>query len=294
MRIGMSLPTMAKHYVRASTTEWAKAIDAGPFSSISCGERITFHNPEMMVTMAAAAALTERVDVFVNLVVLPLHPIALVAKQLATLDNLCEGRLTVGLAIGGREDDYRAVGANFRNRHQQLDDGVAELRRLWRGEPAFPGADVIGPPCIQAGGPRLLAGAMGPKALARAAQWADGISGFSLTADAGEMGGAVTGARNAWDAAGRTEAPTVVSGTFYALGVEDPALVLRGFTHDYLEIFGPKFAALIADQMGTSEPDRLRRALDDAQAAGVDEFILVPATVDLRCLEATVDFVNAL
>jgi len=46
--------------------------------------------------------------------------------------------------------------------------------------------------------------------------------------------------------------------------------------------------------METSEPDRLRRALDDAQAAGVDEFILVPATVDLRCLEATIDFVNAL
>ena len=89
----MSLPTMAKHYVRASTTEWAKAIDAGPFSSISCGERITFHNPEMMVTMAAAAALTERVDVFVNLVVLPLHPVALIAKQLATLDNLNATRI---------------------------------------------------------------------------------------------------------------------------------------------------------------------------------------------------------
>ena len=294
MKIGMSLPTMAKHYVRASTTEWAKAIDGGPFSSISCGERITFHNPEMMVTMAAAAALTERVDVFVNLVVLPLHPIALVAKQLATLDNLSEGRLTVGLAIGGREDDYRAVGANFRNRHQQLDDGVAELRRLWRGEPAFPDADVIGPPCVQPGGPRLLAGAMGPKALARAAQWADGISGFSLTSDPGEMAGAVTGARSAWDAAGRTEAPTVVSGTFYALGVEEPAAVLRGFTHDYLQIFGSKFATLIADQMETSEPDRLRRALNEAEAAGVDEFILVPATVDLRCLEATIDFVNAL
>jgi alkanesulfonate monooxygenase SsuD/methylene tetrahydromethanopterin reductase-like flavin-dependent oxidoreductase (luciferase family) len=293
MKIGMSLPTMAKHYVRASTTEWAKAIDAGPFSSISCGERITFHNPEMMVTMAAAAALTERVDVFVNLVVLPLHPIALVAKQLATLDNLCDGRLTVGLAIGGREDDYRAVGANFRNRHQQLDDGVAELRRLWRGEPPFADADPIGPPCVQPEGPRLLAGAMGPKALARAAQWADGISGFSLTADPGEMGGAVTGARNAWDAAGRTDAPTVVSGTFFALGVDEPAAVLRGFTHDYLEIFGSKFATLISEQMETSEPDRLQRALDEAEAAGVDEFILVPATVDRRCLDATIEFLDA-
>lgn len=293
MKIGMSLPTMAKHYVRVSTTEWAKAIDAGPFSSISCGERITFHNPEMMVTMAAAAALTERVDVFVNLVVLPLHPAALVAKQLATLDGLCDGRLTVGLAVGGREADYRAAGASFANRHQRLDDGVAELRRLWRGEPAFSDADPIGPPCVQPGGPRLLAGAMGPKALARAAQWADGISGFSLTADPTEMRNAVTGSRGAWESASRTEAPTVVTGTFYALGVEEPTAVLRGFTYDYLQIFGATFATAIADQMATSEPDRIRKALDDAEAAGADEFILVPATVDLRCLEATIDLVAA-
>ncbi len=283
----MALPTMARGYTRATTLEWCRGIDEGPYSSISCGERWTFHNPEMMVTNAAAAALTERVRVFVNLVVLPIHPPAVVAKQLATLDVLCDGRLAVGLGVGGREHDYRAAGASMQHRHQRLDDGVAELRRLWRGEPPFEGADPIGPPCVQPGGPPLLAGAMGPKALARAATWADGVSGFALGADAAEMAAAVTAARRAWSDAGRSEPPTVTSGCFYALGVDDPKAVLRSFTHDYLRIFGERFAGPMADAAPVWSEDALRRAVDGAAEAGVDEFILVPATVDPACLDAT-------
>jgi alkanesulfonate monooxygenase SsuD/methylene tetrahydromethanopterin reductase-like flavin-dependent oxidoreductase (luciferase family) len=282
---------MARGYSRATTVEWSRGIDAGPFSSISCGERITFHNSEMLVTNAAAAALTERVRVFVNLVVLPIHPIPVIAKQLATLDVLCDGRLTVGLGIGGREHDYLAAGASMVRRHQRLDDGVGELRRLWAGGAAFDGADPIGPPCVQPGGPPLLAGAMGPKALARAARWADGVSGFALTADAGEMSAAVEGSRAAWEATGRDDRPRVVTGCFYSLGGDDPRGTLAGFTYDYLEIFGRGFARALAEEAPVWNEDRLCRALDDAAACGVDEFILVPATVDPACLEATVALV---
>src|SRR4051794_25290728 len=109
MEIGMSLPTMAERYDRSTTLAWCRGIDAGPFSSVSCGERITYHNQEMLVTMSAAAALTERVRVFCNLVVGPLHATAVVAKQLATLDVLAGGRLTVGVGIGGREHDILAA-----------------------------------------------------------------------------------------------------------------------------------------------------------------------------------------
>ena len=96
-------------------------------SSISCGERITFQNQEMNITNAAAAALTERVRVFVNLVVLPMHPIPLIAKQIATRDVLSGGRVTLGVGIGGREHDYLAMGSTMDRRHQRLDDGVAYL-----------------------------------------------------------------------------------------------------------------------------------------------------------------------
>lgn len=293
MQIGMALPTMARGYTRSTTLDWSRGIDAGPFSSISCGERITFQNQEMNVINSAAAALTERVRVFVNLVVLPMHPMPLIAKQIATLDVLSGGRVTLGVGIGGREHDYRAMGSSMERRHQRLDDGVAQLRDLWAGGAAFEGADPTGPACVQDGGPPILAGAMGPKALARAAQWADGVSGFTIDANAGAMATAALAAQRAWTDAGRDQAPRIVTGCFYTLGGDDPQATLRGFTYDYLEIFGQSFARAMADDAPVWNGDRLLQALDDAEAAGVDEFILVPGSVELSCLEATAELIGA-
>ncbi|HWU32236.1 MAG TPA: LLM class flavin-dependent oxidoreductase, partial [Marmoricola sp.] len=74
MEIGVALPQMAADYAATSTLDWARGIDAGPFSSVSAGERVTFTNPEMVAALAACAAVTERVRIFANLWVLPQHP----------------------------------------------------------------------------------------------------------------------------------------------------------------------------------------------------------------------------
>ncbi len=293
MDVGVALPTMAREYTRRTTITWSQGIDAGPFSSVSCGERITFHNQEALVTNAAAAALTERVRVFVNLVVLPFHQGPVIAKELATLDVLCDGRLTVGVGVGGREHDYLAAGSGFDRRHARLDEGVAELRRLWHGEIPVDGGDPVGPTPVQHGGPPILAGAMGPKGLARAASWADGISGFTINADGGDMATAVTAARRAWDDAGRDAPPRTVTGCFTVLGTHDDRGVLQAFTYDYLAIFGDRFARAMADDAPVHTPERLAQALDEAEAAGVDEFILVPGTTDPACLAAFVDVVSS-
>src|SRR5690606_32211764 len=99
MEIGIALPTMAPGYGPTTTVDWARAVDAGPFSSISTGERISFDNPDWVVALAAAAAVTERVRVIANVVVLPLHPVAEVAKQVATLDQQSQGRVTLGVGV---------------------------------------------------------------------------------------------------------------------------------------------------------------------------------------------------
>lgn len=291
MDVGVALPTMAGGYDRSTTIEWSTGIDRGPFASVSCGERFTFRNQEMLVTMAAAAAVTERVRVFCNLAVLPLHPVAVLAKQVATLDVLSGGRVTLGVGVGGREHDYRAAGSPPDHRHQRLDDGVAELRRIWSGAPPFEGADPVGPACVQPGGPPLLAGAMGPRALARASAWADGVSGFALTADGGELRRAADGARRAWEAAGRDTPPRVVSGCFVVVGVPDAGAVLSAFTYEYLRIFGEGLARSMAEAAPVHDDAALARVLDEAEAAGVDELVLVPGTTDLDCLGALADAV---
>lgn len=291
--IGIALPTMAPDYSRDTTLAWCRGIDAGPYSSVSCGERITFRNQEQLVTNAAAAALTERARVFVNIAVAPLHPTPVLAKQLATLDVLAGGRLDVGLGVGGREHDFRAAGAPFARRHQRLDDQVGELRELWSGAPPFEGADPVGPAPVQAGGPPLLAAAMGPKALARAARWAEGVSGFSVCGVPEEMAAATAAAHHAWDEAGREVPPRVVSGCFYALGPDDEAAAttLRRFTAEYLAIFGAEFAEAMAAEVRVSSPAALEAVVAGAAEAGVDELILVPATTDPGCLDRTTEVV---
>ncbi len=58
MEIGMNLPVMVPGLDRELILEWSRRIDAGPYASLAAGERITFPNPEIMVTLSAAAAVT--------------------------------------------------------------------------------------------------------------------------------------------------------------------------------------------------------------------------------------------
>lgn len=287
MEIGIALPTMATGFTRSTFTEWCRGIDEGPYSSISAGERITFHNPELLVTNAAAAALTERVQVITNIAVLPLHRPALLAKQLATLDVLAAGRLVVGVGVGGRAQDYRALDVPFEGRHQRLDADVAELRRLWAGEPAYGGGQPVGPAPHRSGGPPLWAAAMGPKSMERAAKWAEGITGFSIGADPGEITRGNQLALDAWESEGRTERPRLVSGSFYLLGGRDADAELKRFARAYLDVFGDKAAEALSQLVVLSSPARLLDTLAAAETAGCDEFILVPGSVDPSCLEMT-------
>jgi len=173
VRIGLTLPSMLAGVDRATTLEWCRRIDDGPFSSLSMGERITYPNQELWAVLAAAAAVTERVRIISTVVLLPAHDAVMVAKQAATLDVLSGGRFTLGVGVGGREEDYRAIGASFARRHARMDEQVDVMRRIWAGE-RIDGCAPVGPQPVRPGGPPILVGAMGPKAIARASHWADG------------------------------------------------------------------------------------------------------------------------
>lgn len=278
MDVGIALPQMAAGLDRSAVRAWCEAIDAGPFSSVSAGERITFHNLEGITLCTAAAAFTERAKVLFNVAVLPWHQTALVAKQIASMDVLSAGRVEVAVGVGGRRQDYEALGASFGGRHARLDEAVAEVRRLWAGGAAADGS-TVGPAPVQVGGPPIYASAMGPKSLARAAQWADGVSGFTLMADADEVARGFDAAREAWSAADRSQAPRLVTGSFVCLGggAQD---TLRDFAYRYLEVFSPQLAKGLSEAMRLHTPDALLDLLRAVRDAGCDEFIVVPASTD--------------
>src|SRR5690606_36216343 len=108
-----------------------------------------------------------------------LHDPVMLAKALATGDMLSGGRLTVGLGVGGREEDYRAVAADPATQTMRgMAERVAVMRRIWAGEQVTESVVPVGPPPVQAGGPPLLVGTIGPKTIRSAAGWAEGLAGI--------------------------------------------------------------------------------------------------------------------
>lgn len=292
MDVGICLPYMELDLDRERLLGWCRAIDAGPFSSLSCGERITSYSIEMRTMLGAAAASTERVRIVPSLYVLPMHSAVWAAKEIATLDLLSAGRVTVTVGVGGRAKDYQAVGASMARRHARLDEQVAEMRRIWAGAPPFPGADPVGPTPVQAGGPPILAGAMGPKALARAAVWAQGVYMWSGNGEKAEIARAIENVDRAWDRARRGEAPRRVAGFWFSLA-PNAAARLQGYVFEYLKTFGEGRARALAKQMDRATPDAVRASLDAMQELGCDECILVPATSEPAEVAAAAKIVAA-
>jgi alkanesulfonate monooxygenase SsuD/methylene tetrahydromethanopterin reductase-like flavin-dependent oxidoreductase (luciferase family) len=291
MKIGMTLPTMVPDLGRDVMLEWMRRIDRGPYSTIAAGERIAFPNHEMMVTLSAAAAVTERVRIAFTVVVLPLHRTLPMAKQLATLDVLSEGRVTVGVGIGGREEDYRAAGASFERRAKRMEEQVGLMRRAWRGERALDGVAPIGPAPRQAGGPEILAGSLVASAIRRAARFADGLCGFSFAPDPAEVEQAFTVAREAWREAGRSTPPRLVTSCWFALG-NDARAQMDVYVKRYLDFVGPQAAASVAALCTTVSPQALRDVVARIRDLGADELLLVPTTADPTELDRVADAIG--
>jgi len=284
MDLSMTLPTMASGLDRALMNEWCAAIDEGPFRSLAIGERIAFDNLEMHTALSYAAARTERVRIAPTLVILPMHPVALMAKKLATLDVLSAGRVDVVVGVGGRDQDYRGAERSFARRHQTLDDQVHELRRLWAGGDAFEGDPPVGPSPVQPGGPPIYSSAMGPKSIARAARWADGNMGFTLGPNTDDHVVAFDAVRDAWTAAGRSEQPRLSTSFWYSLD-DDAGQVLHDYAYRYLSVFGHEGAEMMAGMTTAAGLDAVAEGLQRLDDAGCDEVYLVPTSTNPSHLE---------
>lgn len=291
MDVGIALPQMAPGLDRGRFLAWCRAIDDGPFSSISAGERITFDNLDGFTLLAAAAAATERVRILFNVVVAPWHRVPLLAKELASTDVLSGGRVEVAVGVGGRQQDYEALDAAFDGRFGRLDAAVDELRRLWRGEPLLDGAGV-GPRPVQPGGPRILCSGTGPRSLARAARWADGVSSFTIAADPTEAAEVFRSADEAWSEAGRTDRPRRLTASFVALG-PGAQETLVDFGERYLAVFGERAAKGLSRRMPLHTEEALADFLRGVARTGCDEVVLVPATSDPALVERLAEVVRS-
>src|SRR5919199_4917155 len=163
MDIGIGLPATIPETRDPLILDWAKQADSGPFSSLAILDRLVYPNYEALITLAAAAAVTDRVRLMTTVLLAPLRGGGVLAKQSATIDALSGGRLTLGLGVGAREDDFQAAPASFHDRGRRFEEQLALMKRVWAGEPVSDQIGPVGPRPAQSGGPELLIGGYTPR-----------------------------------------------------------------------------------------------------------------------------------
>src|SRR5437764_7169333 len=135
MQIGIGHPGTIPGVKGQFILDWARRADAGPFSSLGSLDRLVYPNYDALITLTASAAVTQRIRLMTTVLLAPLHNVGILAKQAASLDALSGGRLTLGVGVGGREDDFRAAPASFHERGKRFEEQLAILKRVWSGEP---------------------------------------------------------------------------------------------------------------------------------------------------------------
>jgi len=281
-------------HTRAQTLAWCREVDAGPWYGLAVPERITYTSHDWTVDLSAVAALTERVRLYTTIVILPAHDEVAVAKQLASIDVLSDGRLTVGVGVGGRHEDYHAVGADPGSQTRRgMADRVAIMRRVWAGEKVTESVLPVGPAPVQRGGPPLLVGTIGPKTLRGAASWADGLAGTTLDVDPDKQNDLFDVARLAWADAGKP-VPYLATSFWFALGPAEQARdQVRTHLRRYMNWIPAEYVDAMAPGTGWSgSQDELAATLRAFEAIGTDEVHLIPTSSDLDQVRRVADVVE--
>jgi alkanesulfonate monooxygenase SsuD/methylene tetrahydromethanopterin reductase-like flavin-dependent oxidoreductase (luciferase family) len=263
MNVGIGLPTTTPGADADLLAGWAARADAGPFTSLAVLDRLVYDSFDPFAALAAAAAVTQEIRLATMIAIGPLRGTAELLKQAATLQLLARGRLTLGLAVGAREDDYTAAGLRTAGRGRRLSEQLVALRGGWETSPVIPGAPA----------PELLVGGGSGPAFLRAARYADGYAHGGGPPRA--FARAAAGARAAWSELGRPGRPRLWGQGYFCLGDRERG---EAYLRDYYAFTGP-FAETIAAAM-LSTPGAIRDFVRGYAEEGCDELVLLPTVSD--------------
>jgi alkanesulfonate monooxygenase SsuD/methylene tetrahydromethanopterin reductase-like flavin-dependent oxidoreductase (luciferase family) len=276
MNVGVGLPTTTPGTDGAMVLEWARRADAGPFSSLAVLDRVVYDCLDPFAALAAAAAVTARVRLATMIAIGPLRATALLAKQAASVHALSGRRLTLGLAIGARIEDYEAAGIDHRGRGGRLSEQLAYLRGGIDEDRVGPAREGI----------ELLVGGASGQAFSRMARYADGYAHGGGPPRA--FAGAAARAHAAWRDLGRPGRPHLWGQGYFALGdVEHGNAYLR----DYYAFTGPFAERVVAANLTSARA--VKDFLRGYEEAGCDELVLFPTTADAAELDRLAEVVAA-
>lgn len=268
MDVAIGLPNAVPGATGGQLVEWARRAEARGFSSLGTIDRIVYENYEPLTALAAAAATTERIGLVTSVLLGPLrvNPAEL-AKQALSLQALSGGRFTLGIGLGGRDDDYQVSGVDLAGRGARLDAMLERILELWKG-------DGIGP--TLAGAPGLVVGGGVDASFARAARFGDGWIAGGMPPD--QFAEAVAKAKEAWLRSGREGEPRTMGLAYFSLGDEAEAEA-EAYLGDYYGWLGAETAGAIAAG-AAQDAEGVRQRVAAFEAAGCGELIFFPSSAD--------------
>jgi alkanesulfonate monooxygenase SsuD/methylene tetrahydromethanopterin reductase-like flavin-dependent oxidoreductase (luciferase family) len=268
MDVAIGLPNAVPGTSGEQLVEWARRAEARGFSSLGTIDRIAYPNLEPLTSLATAAAVTERIGLATTVLLGPLrvNPVAL-AKQVASIHKISAGRMTLGIGLGGREDDYEVAGVGMGTRGRDLDAMLTRMKEVWEGEEMGPEHETQ---------PRVLVGGSVEASFKRAARFGDGWIAAGAPPD--QFAEWRQAFEAAWSQAGRSEQPQNAALTYYSLGdrAEEDA---RGYLTDYYAWLGEDVADFIAGS-AAKDPETVQQYLSAFESAGCQELFLFPSSSD--------------
>jgi alkanesulfonate monooxygenase SsuD/methylene tetrahydromethanopterin reductase-like flavin-dependent oxidoreductase (luciferase family) len=272
MELGIGLPNAVPGATKKQLTDFARAAEQAGFSTLGTIDRIVYPNYEPVLSLSAAAAVTERIRLATSVMLGPLrqNP-ALVAKQMLTLDSLAGGgRAVLGIGMGAREDDYEISGMDMSTRGEWLDDALERILKIWRGEGEL--ESKVGPR-PQGDGPSLIIGGYVQASFKRAARFADGWIQGGSGPDQFEQDSA--NLDQAWQKSGREGKPRKMALGYFSLGEQAEENAER-YLLDYYAWLGDDAEGIAAS--APKDADGIQAALESFESKGCDELILFPCS----------------
>ena len=270
------------------------ALEDLPIDSLWVGGHVASPNPtpEAMVELARLSAAAERVRIGTAILLLPLYPPAVVAKQVADLDRVTGGRVTLGVGVGGEYPaEFRACGVELTSRGRRTDEAIGLLRRFWTGEPVthhgdhFAFDDVRIHPAPTQGHrlPVVVAGRQ-PVAMRRAAALGDGWMPYLFSAR--RYAASVETIRAAAAESGRDLAGFEWM-VFVFVAVDDDPRRAREAVAGFLGgTYRQDFDAMVDSVAVAGTPDEVVEKLQAFVDAGARHFIFTLASRDGRVAAA--------
>jgi alkanesulfonate monooxygenase SsuD/methylene tetrahydromethanopterin reductase-like flavin-dependent oxidoreductase (luciferase family) len=275
MELGIGLPNAIAGTTRQQIIDWSRAAEDAGFHTLGTIDRIVFDSYEPIAALSAAAAVTERIRLATDVMLGPLrqNP-ALVAKQVLTLDALAGGgRAVLGIALGGREDDYEISGIDMSTRGDWLDDALPRIRAIWDGDGDL--ESKVGPPARN-GGPTLLVGGYVGRSHERAARHGDGWTQGGAGPD--QFREDAASLYEAWENHGREGKPYKMALVYFSLG-PDAQKNAEADLGDYYAWLGEETAQQIVNS-AAKDADTVKQYISAFETADCDELVLFPASSD--------------